>query len=92
MGFYERGGVRIHFEEAGSGFPLLVITGGGLNSTIAGLAGTGSPFNPMEAFKADYRCIASDLRNADRSSFMASRQHLIEKYNPEAYQLSHSEV
>jgi hypothetical protein len=25
MPFYERGEVRIHYEEAGSGFPLLVI-------------------------------------------------------------------
>src|SRR4029077_11318000 len=31
--FYEKGPVRIHFEEAGSGFPLLLIPGGGLNST-----------------------------------------------------------
>ena len=38
MPFYERGDVRIHYEEAGSGFPLLVIPGGGLNSTVAGLA------------------------------------------------------
>ena len=29
MSFYERGTVRIHFEEAGSGFPLLLIPGGG---------------------------------------------------------------
>jgi pimeloyl-ACP methyl ester carboxylesterase len=61
--FYERGPVRIHFEEAGSGFPLLVIAGGGLNSTISALAR--GPFNPMEEFKAEYRCIASDLRNAN---------------------------
>jgi pimeloyl-ACP methyl ester carboxylesterase len=65
MGFYEKGAVRIHFEEDGSGFPLLVIAGGGLNSTIAGLSGSASPFNPMEQFKAEYRCIASDLRNAN---------------------------
>jgi pimeloyl-ACP methyl ester carboxylesterase len=65
MGVYEKGAVRIHFEEAGSGFPLLVIAGGGLNSTIAGLSGSASPFNPMEQFKAEYRCVASDLRNAN---------------------------
>src|SRR5664279_2946873 len=65
MGTYEKGSVRIHFEEAGSGFPLLVIPGGGLNSTIAGLSGSRSPFNPMEEFKDEYRCIAADLRNAD---------------------------
>jgi pimeloyl-ACP methyl ester carboxylesterase len=65
MSVFEKGGVRIHFEEAGSGFPLLLIAGGGLNSTISGLSGSSSPFNPIEEFKAEYRCIASDLRNAD---------------------------
>jgi pimeloyl-ACP methyl ester carboxylesterase len=61
--FYEKGAVRIHFEEAGSGFPLLLIAGGGLNSTISALAR--GPFNPIEEFKGEYRCIASDLRNAN---------------------------
>ncbi|MEZ5292746.1 MAG: alpha/beta hydrolase [Vicinamibacterales bacterium] len=61
MPVYERGPVRIHYEEAGRGFPLLLIAGGGLNSTIAALA---NPFNPMDEFKGEYRCIASDLRNA----------------------------
>jgi pimeloyl-ACP methyl ester carboxylesterase len=65
MSFFEKGGVRIHFEETGSGFPLLLIAGGGLNSTISGFSGTSSPFNPIEEFKAEYRCIASDLRNAN---------------------------
>ena len=62
MPFYERGDVRIHYEEVGAGFPLLVIPGGGLNSTIAGLAT--HPFNPMEEFKSEFRVIAADLRNA----------------------------
>ena len=62
--FYEKGPVRIHYEEAGSGFPLLLIAGGGLNSTIAGLR-RGDPFNPIEEFKGEYRCIAADLRNAN---------------------------
>ena len=61
--FYEKGKVRIHYEEAGSGFPLLLIAGGGLNSTIAGLH-RGDPFNPFAEFKGEYRCIAADLRNA----------------------------
>jgi pimeloyl-ACP methyl ester carboxylesterase len=64
MGMYERGAVKIHYEEAGSGFPLLVIAGGGLNSTIESLARS-SPFNPMDEFKGEYRCIAADLRNAN---------------------------
>ena len=34
MSFYEKGPVRIHYEEAGKGFPLLLIAGGGLNSTF----------------------------------------------------------
>src|SRR5262245_45615993 len=59
---YERGAVRIYYEEFGSGFPLMLIAGGGLNSTIAGLA---SPFNAIEEFKNEYRCIAADLRNAN---------------------------
>jgi pimeloyl-ACP methyl ester carboxylesterase len=62
--FYEKGAVRIAYQEAGSGFPLLLIAGGGLNSTISGLT-SGSPFNPIEEFKGDCRCIASDLRNAN---------------------------
>jgi pimeloyl-ACP methyl ester carboxylesterase len=62
--FYERGPVRIHYEENGRGFPLMLIAGGGLNnSTIEGLK-TGSPFNPIDEFKSEYRCIAADLRNA----------------------------
>lgn len=63
MPFYEKGDVRIHYEEAGTGFPLLIIPGGGPNSTIAGLAAT-HPFNALEEFKCEYRCIAADLRNA----------------------------
>jgi len=65
MGTYEKGAVRIHFEEAGSGFPLLLIAGGGLNSTIAGITGSYPPFNAIEEFKDEYRCIAADLRNAN---------------------------
>jgi pimeloyl-ACP methyl ester carboxylesterase len=64
MSFYEKGAVRISYEEAGSGFPLLLIAGGGLNSTISNLT-RNSPFNPIEEFKAEYRCIAADLRNAN---------------------------
>src|SRR5438094_6591067 len=63
MSFYEKGSVRIHYEEAGSGFPLLLIPGGGLNGVIAGLRTL--PFNPIEEFKGEYRCIAADQRNAN---------------------------
>jgi pimeloyl-ACP methyl ester carboxylesterase len=62
MSFYEKGPVRIRYEQAGSGFPLLLIAGGGLNSTIAGLS---NPFDAIAEFKGEYRCIAADLRNAN---------------------------
>jgi pimeloyl-ACP methyl ester carboxylesterase len=66
MSFYEKGPVRLYYEEAGSGFPLLLIPGGGLNSTISGFTtGSGGPFNPISEFKGEYRCIAADLRNAN---------------------------
>jgi len=64
MSFYEKGPVRIRYQEAGSGFPLLLIPGGGLNSSISFLT-TNSPFNSFEEFKGEYRCIAADLRNAN---------------------------
>jgi pimeloyl-ACP methyl ester carboxylesterase len=63
MPFYENGPVRIRYEVAGSGVPLLIIAGGGLNSCIAQLE-RNSPFNPIEEFKSRFRCIAMDLRNA----------------------------
>jgi pimeloyl-ACP methyl ester carboxylesterase len=65
MGMYQKGAVRIHFEEAGSGYPLLLIAGGGLNSTISGLSGSYPPFDSFAEFKGEYRCIAADLRNAN---------------------------
>jgi pimeloyl-ACP methyl ester carboxylesterase len=64
MPFYEKGDVRIHYEEAGAGFPLFLIPGGGLNSTIAFFTGH-APFNAIEAFKDVYHCITMDLRNAN---------------------------
>src|ERR1700758_377342 len=64
MVFYQKGAVRIYFEEAGSGFPLLVIPGGGLNATIGYLT-NGAPFDPMAQFNDEHRCIAADLRNAN---------------------------
>jgi pimeloyl-ACP methyl ester carboxylesterase len=61
--FYENGSVRIRYGEAGSGFPLLLIAGGALNSRMAGLLT--SPFDPIAEFKSEYRCIFADLRNAN---------------------------
>ncbi len=63
MPFYERGDVRIRYEEVGSGFPLLVTPGGGLNSCVANWPN--AVFNAMEALKDDFRCITMDQRNAN---------------------------
>ena len=63
--FYEKGAVRIRYlDTGGSGVPLLVIPGGGLNSTIQGLISS-HPFNPIEEFKSEFRVITADLRNAN---------------------------
>jgi pimeloyl-ACP methyl ester carboxylesterase len=63
MPFYDNGPVRIYYEEAGSGFPLLLIPGGGLNSTIAWWS-TRAAFDAMAEFRGEFRCISMDLRNA----------------------------
>ncbi len=61
--FYEKGNVRIRYQDAGgSGFPLLCTPGGGLNSRIAGWQN--AVINAMDAFKNDFRCITMDQRNA----------------------------
>jgi len=63
MPFHMRGEVRIHYEEAGTGYPLLVIPGGGLNSDLSFLHK--GPFDPMAVFSDEYRVIGSDLRHAN---------------------------
>jgi pimeloyl-ACP methyl ester carboxylesterase len=63
MPFFQKGQVRIRYEEAGAGFPLLVTPGGGLNSRVANWPT--AVFNAMEAFKNDFRCITMDQRNAN---------------------------
>lgn len=64
MPFYTRGDVRICYEEAGSGFPLLLIAGGGLNSNMSFYT-SGAPFNAFDVLQDEYHCVAMDLRNAN---------------------------
>ena len=61
--FYEKGDVRIRYQDMGSGFPLLVIPGGGLNSRISNW--TNAVINARDEFKNDFRCITMDMRNAN---------------------------
>ena len=54
MSFFEKGAVRIHYEEAGSGFPLLLIAGGGLYARLwarqsGGFLADGLAAQPYEA-------------------------------------------
>src|SRR3974377_2336865 len=63
MPFYQKGDVRIRYEENGSGFPLLVTPGGGLNSRVSNWQT--AVFNAREEFKHDFRCITMDQRNAN---------------------------
>ena len=64
----ERDGATIYYEETGnsSGYPLLLLAPGGLNSAIP--FWHRMPLNPIEAFKDEYRIIAMDQRNAANSS------------------------
>jgi pimeloyl-ACP methyl ester carboxylesterase len=61
--FFQKGNVRIRYEETGSGFPLLLTPGGGLNSRVSNWQT--AVFNAMDEFKGDFRCITMDQRNAN---------------------------
>ncbi len=63
MPYYENGSAKIYYEEAGAGFPLLIIPGGGLNGTVAD-ATTAAPIDTFAAFKDAFRCVTLDQRNA----------------------------
>ncbi len=70
MPTYQRDGAEIYYEEAGSGFPLLLIAPGGMRSAISFWANT--PWNPIEQLQDHYRVIAMDQRNAGQSTAPAS--------------------
>src|SRR5258708_28866565 len=64
MSYYDNGSVRIRFEESGSGFPVLVMPGGGLNSRVSNWPT--AVHNFFDAFKNEYRVITMDQRNANQ--------------------------
>ena len=66
MPYVERAGAKIYYEVHGSGFPLLLLAPGGLNSTITFWERL--PLRPLELFQDEFQVIAMDQRNADRSS------------------------
>jgi pimeloyl-ACP methyl ester carboxylesterase len=63
MSFYEKGNVRIRYQDSGgSGYPLLATPGGGLNSRISNWPN--AVINIPEEFRNDFRVITMDQRNA----------------------------
>lgn len=66
MAMLEHGDVRIHYEESGSGFPVLLIAPGGLRSSID--KWKNAPWNPIDQLAPQYRVIAMDQRNAGSST------------------------
>ena len=63
---FAHGETTIYYEEQGSGFPLLVIAPGAMNSAIE--LWSGATINPLEVYSEDFRLIAMDQRNAGRST------------------------
>ncbi len=61
----QSGESRIHFEELGSGHPMLLIAPGGLSSSITKWAN--ATINPLEEFIGDFHLVAMDQRNAGGS-------------------------
>jgi pimeloyl-ACP methyl ester carboxylesterase len=63
ISFYEKGNVRIRYQDSGgSGYPLLATPGGGLNSRISNWPN--AVINIPQEFRNDFRVITMDQRNA----------------------------
>ena len=65
MPIFTSGDTSIHYEERGSGVPLLAIAPGGMRSTIA--SWTNAAIDPWASFSGDFHLIAMDQRNAGAS-------------------------
>jgi len=70
MPFLETDNARLHYEEAGSGTPLLLIAPGGMRSAIG--FWQAMDWNPIEELADSYRVIAMDQRNAGESTAAVS--------------------
>ena len=65
MSRFEYESTSIYFEEHGSGFPLLLIAPGAMNSIVEMWAN--ATINPLVLYQDTFRMIAMDQRNAGRS-------------------------
>jgi pimeloyl-ACP methyl ester carboxylesterase len=66
MPFLKRGDVSIHYEEFGSGYPVMLFAPGSLDSTIDAWRDLAA-FDPTVELANDFRLIAMDQRNAGQS-------------------------
>jgi pimeloyl-ACP methyl ester carboxylesterase len=66
MPIWERDDLKLHYEEFGTGFPLLLFAPGGMNSTID--FWSRMPWNPIDVLSEHFRVIAMDQRNAGGST------------------------
>ncbi|HUO04250.1 MAG TPA: alpha/beta hydrolase [Candidatus Binataceae bacterium] len=66
MPSFTRGEISIHYEEFGSGYPILLFAPGGMRSSVE--FWSKSPFDPTVELAANFRLIAMDQRNAGESS------------------------
>jgi pimeloyl-ACP methyl ester carboxylesterase len=78
MPIFERDGVSLHYEEFGSGYPLLLFAPGGMRSAMD--FWHRSPFDPTREFANDFRVIAMDQRNAGNSRAPVTTQDSWETY------------
>ena len=65
MPVWEQNDVRIHYQETGSGFPVLLFAPGGMKSAIS--FWERMPWNPIDVLSPHFRVIAMDQRNAGES-------------------------
>src|ERR1700693_5614874 len=65
MAQFESDTASLHFEEYGSGYPILLMAPGAMESTIEKWAG--ATINPLALYADTFRLIAMDQRNAGQS-------------------------
>jgi pimeloyl-ACP methyl ester carboxylesterase len=85
MTVFARGNVLLHYDEQGSGFPILLIAPGGMRSEAGYWSST--PWNPIEQLAPRYRVIAMDQRNAGRSTGPIEPDHGWDTYTADQLDL-----
>jgi pimeloyl-ACP methyl ester carboxylesterase len=67
MPFFQRDEVTIHYEEQGSGFPILLLAASGMRSNLGHWTSERAAWNAVEQLAPLYRVITMDQRNAGQS-------------------------